>query len=158
MNRWRLWIPLLAFLGFVALAGVMLVKPKDEFVESRMVGKPLPYFALRPAVSNRPGVASADFASGKPRLLNVIVEPVLEAGADGLFVVAFQDVRGMAPEASQTTDGSIRSPDALAAEHELRTTRAQLQATIADLETAHEEMKSTDLFVLLRLTFQPKRS
>ena len=90
MSRWRLWIPLLAFLGFVALAGVMLVKPKDEFVESRMVGKPLPYFALRPAVSGRPGVASADFASGKPRLLNVFASWCLPciAEADQLRVLA----------------------------------------------------------------------
>jgi two-component system CheB/CheR fusion protein len=35
-----------------------------------------------------------------------------------------------------------RSPEILAAEQELRTTRAQLQTTIGDLETANEEMKS----------------
>lgn len=71
MSRWRLWVPLLLFAGFVALAGYMLTKPKDEFVESRMVGKELPYFALPPAVPDRPGLASADFKTGKPRLLNV---------------------------------------------------------------------------------------
>ncbi|MBX9897648.1 MAG: redoxin family protein [Qipengyuania sp.] len=71
MTRWRLWVPLLLFAGFVGLAGYMLTKPKDEFVESRMVGKELPYFALRPATQDRPGVASADFRSGKPRLLNI---------------------------------------------------------------------------------------
>lgn len=68
---WRLWVPLLLFAGFVGLAGYMLTKPKDEFVESRMVGKELPYFALRPAVPERPGLASADFKSGRPRLLNI---------------------------------------------------------------------------------------
>ena len=68
---WRLWVPLLLFAGFVGLAGYMLTKPKDEFVESRMVGKELPYFALRPATQDRPGLASADFRTGKPRLLNV---------------------------------------------------------------------------------------
>ena len=68
---WRLWVPLLLFAAFVGLAGFMLAKPKDEFVESRMVGKELPYFALRPAVPDRPGVASADFKTGKPRLLNI---------------------------------------------------------------------------------------
>lgn len=71
MNRWRVWVPLLVFAGFVGLAAVMLAKPKDEFVESRMVGKELPYFALRPAVPDRPGVTSADFRSGQPRLLNI---------------------------------------------------------------------------------------
>ena len=68
---WRLWVPLLLFAGFVALAGYMLTKPKDEFVESRMVGKALPYFALRPATQDRPGLASADLKTGKPRLLNI---------------------------------------------------------------------------------------
>jgi cytochrome c biogenesis protein CcmG/thiol:disulfide interchange protein DsbE len=71
MNRWRMWVPLALFAGFVALAGVMLTRPKSDFVESRMVGKELPYFALRPAVQDRPGLASADFKSGEPRLLNV---------------------------------------------------------------------------------------
>ena len=71
MTRWRLWVPLALFLGFLGLAGYMLTKPKDEFVESRMVGKELPYFALPPATQDRPGLSSADFKTGKPRLLNV---------------------------------------------------------------------------------------
>lgn len=71
MSRWRLWVPLLLFAGFVALAGYMLTRPKDAFVESRMVGKELPYFELRPAVPDRPGLASADFGKGEPRLLNI---------------------------------------------------------------------------------------
>lgn len=71
MSRWRLWVPLLLFAGFVALAAYMLTRPKDEFVESRMVGKQVPYFALRPAVPDRPGLASADLAAGRPRLLNI---------------------------------------------------------------------------------------
>ena len=71
MSSLRLWVPLLLFAGFVALAGVMLTRPKDEFVESRMVGKELPYFVLRPAVQERPGLAASDFKTGEPRLLNV---------------------------------------------------------------------------------------
>lgn len=80
---------------------------------------------------------------GQQRLLSVIVEPVEDAGSDGLHVIAFQDMRTSAQEPPQPGDGGIRSPAALAAEQELRTTRAQLQATIADLETANEEMKSS---------------
>lgn len=71
MRHWRLWLPLLVFIGFVALAGFMLAKPKDEFVESRMVGKNLPFFDLRPATPDRPGLAAADFRTGQPRLLNI---------------------------------------------------------------------------------------
>lgn len=71
MKHWRLWVPLLLFLAFAGLAAFMLAKPKDEFVESRMVGKDLPFFALRPATQDRPGLSSAEFKTGKPRLLNV---------------------------------------------------------------------------------------
>jgi two-component system CheB/CheR fusion protein len=79
---------------------------------------------------------------GQQRLVTVVVEPVQDANGEGLFVVAFQEVRMTAAEPTQAADGSVRSPDAAAAEQELRTARAQLQATIADLETANEEMKA----------------
>jgi len=94
MTRWRLWLPLLVFVGFLILAGVMLTRPKDEFVESRMVGKELPFFALRPAVAERPGVASADFKSGKPRLLNIFASWCLPciAEAEQLDRLAAQGV------------------------------------------------------------------
>lgn len=95
MNRWRLWVPLLLFAGFVGLAGYMLTKPKDEFVESRMIGQDLPYFALRPAVQDRPGVASADFKSGQPRLLNIFASWCLPCIAEArqLEILAAQGVQ-----------------------------------------------------------------
>lgn len=94
MRHWRLWVPLLLFLGFVAVAGYMLTKPKDEFVESRMIGQALPYFALRPAVPDRPGLASADFQAGKPRLLNIFASWCLPCIAEArqLEVLAAQGV------------------------------------------------------------------
>lgn len=94
MRHWRLWVPLLLFLGFVAVAGYMLTKPKDEFVESRMIGQALPYFALRSAVPDRPGLASADFQAGKPRLLNIFASWCLPCIAEArqLEVLAAQGV------------------------------------------------------------------
>ncbi|UVI38565.1 redoxin family protein [Qipengyuania spongiae] len=68
---WRLWVPLLLFAGFLGLAGYQLSRPRNDFVESRMIGEKLPFFELRPATSDLPGVASAQFADGKPRLLNI---------------------------------------------------------------------------------------
>ena len=41
-----LWIPLLLFAFFAGLAAYMLTQPKDEFVESTMIGQSLPAFAL----------------------------------------------------------------------------------------------------------------
>ena len=84
----------------------------------------------------------SNLVDGQQRLLSVIVEAVQDTGGEELYAIAFQDVRMTAPEPSQTADGGLRSPETLAAERELRTTRAQLQSTIGDLETANEEMKS----------------
>jgi cytochrome c biogenesis protein CcmG/thiol:disulfide interchange protein DsbE len=66
-----LWLPLALFFGFFLLVMSGLISPGDREVASAMVGKPLPPFALRPAVPDRPGLARADMADGKPRLLNI---------------------------------------------------------------------------------------
>ena len=68
---WRLWVPLFVFALFVGLAAYQLTQPKDDFVESRMVGEALPYFDLPPAMEGAEGVSNATFADGKPRLLNI---------------------------------------------------------------------------------------
>ncbi|MCF8882104.1 DsbE family thiol:disulfide interchange protein [Erythrobacter sp. SN021] len=68
---WRLWVPLFVFALFVGLAAYQLTQPKDDFVESRMVGEELPYFDLPPAMEGVEGVSNATFADGKPRLLNI---------------------------------------------------------------------------------------
>lgn len=110
MSRWRLWVPLLLFAGFVALAGVMLTRPKDEFVESRMIGKELPYFALRPGVPDRPGLASADFKSGEPRLLNIFASWCLPCIAEA------PQLAKLAAAGAQIDGVAIRDrPDNLAA-------------------------------------------
>ncbi|MGD9665363.1 MAG: DsbE family thiol:disulfide interchange protein [Novosphingobium sp.] len=69
--RLSLWLPLAIFVGLLALAATQLIRPADRDIESAMVGKPLPQFALKPAVDDLPGLSSADFADGKPRLLNI---------------------------------------------------------------------------------------
>lgn len=70
-SRWTLWLPLALFLGFVGLVLFGLFRPADREVASAMIGKPLPEFALRAAVADRPGLTRADLADGQPRLLNV---------------------------------------------------------------------------------------
>lgn len=68
--RWW-WIPLLLFALFLGVAGYQLTQPKDEFIPSAMIGEPLPQFDLPPAIEGTPGLSTADFEDGKPRLLNV---------------------------------------------------------------------------------------
>ena len=69
--RWRMWIPLMLFAFFVGVAGYQLFQPKDEFIPSTMVGKPLHEFELPAASDTRPGVVTADFRDGSPKLLNI---------------------------------------------------------------------------------------
>ncbi len=69
-KRLWLWAPLALFAFFAGLAGYMLTQDKDEFVESEMIGQPLPHFALPAAFDGLPGASKADFA-GSPKLLNI---------------------------------------------------------------------------------------
>ena len=82
MTRWRLWIPLLLFAGFIGLAAYLLPRPKDDFVHSAMIGKPMPYFALNGALPGKPAVTSATFNDGKPRLLNIFASWCVPCAAE----------------------------------------------------------------------------
>ena len=68
---WRLWLPLALFALFLGVAAYQLTQPRDEFVESAMIGQPLPEFSLPASIPDRPGVTTADFRDGRPRLLNI---------------------------------------------------------------------------------------
>lgn len=71
MRHWRFFVPLALFALFLGVAGYQLTQPKDEFVDSAMIGKPMPRFALRPASPDRPGLSSADLADGRAKLVNI---------------------------------------------------------------------------------------
>ncbi|HEY0413545.1 MAG TPA: DsbE family thiol:disulfide interchange protein [Allosphingosinicella sp.] len=71
MRRLLLWVPLAFFIAFVAIAVVKLRTPGDETIRSQMIGKPMPAFALAPAVPSHPGLRLADLQAGRPRLVNV---------------------------------------------------------------------------------------
>ena len=71
MSRgWRI-IPLILLLWLVTGLAWRLVKPGDPAIPSQMVNRPLPAFALDPALPGKPGLRSADLATGQPHLLNV---------------------------------------------------------------------------------------
>jgi len=96
--RWSLWLVVIAAAAVFGLFALQLSRPKSDFVQSAMIGKPVPEFTLEPAVESRPGLTSADFADGKPRLLNIFASwcvpcaaeaPQLEAlEAQGAEIVA----------------------------------------------------------------------
>lgn len=70
-RSWLIWLPLVvfAFLGGIFLYG--LTEPKDDFVRSHMIGKPLPPFSFPAATDGILGLASTDFSDGKPRMVNL---------------------------------------------------------------------------------------
>lgn len=90
MNRWLLWLPLLLFVSFLGLAAGGLLKADNGVIESKLVGKPLPAFALPAAASDRPGLASADFAKGKPRLLNIFASWCVPCAAEAPQLMALR--------------------------------------------------------------------
>ncbi|WP_068072603.1 DsbE family thiol:disulfide interchange protein [Novosphingobium lentum] len=65
------WLPLALFAGFFVLVMFGLFRPANREVSSAMIGKPLPAFDLRPATTDKPGLAVAKFQDGKPKLLNI---------------------------------------------------------------------------------------
>jgi len=71
MKRLLLWVPVLAFVALVVVLASGLFIPADRSVRSAMIGQQLPEFALTAIVPGKPGLASTDFATGQPRLLNV---------------------------------------------------------------------------------------
>ncbi len=71
MRRLLLWLPLVFFAGLLLVVASGLFKPADRSVHSAMVGKRLPPFELPGIVPGKPGLSSADFGTGEPRLLNV---------------------------------------------------------------------------------------
>ena len=71
MRRLVLWAPLAIFLAFIVTVAFGLYSPSDRKIHSRLVGKPVPEFALPAAIPQKPGLDRADLAAGEPRLLNI---------------------------------------------------------------------------------------
>jgi cytochrome c biogenesis protein CcmG/thiol:disulfide interchange protein DsbE len=71
MKRFALWAPLTIFALLFAVVASGLIRPAEQTVRSAMVGKPVPDFSLPAMVPGKPGLTTASFRQGKPRLLNV---------------------------------------------------------------------------------------
>jgi len=66
-----LWLPFAIGIVLFAVFYLGLNNPGDRIIASQMVGQKLPDFSTGAAMPGVPGAATADFADGKPRLLNV---------------------------------------------------------------------------------------
>jgi cytochrome c biogenesis protein CcmG/thiol:disulfide interchange protein DsbE len=70
------------------MVGGQLVKPADRTVRSALVGKSLPEFTLPPAAPGKPGLSTADFRRGEPRLLNVFASWCVPCAAEAPQLMA----------------------------------------------------------------------
>jgi cytochrome c biogenesis protein CcmG/thiol:disulfide interchange protein DsbE len=71
MRRGLRFLPLLVLIAFVAVVAWRLSSPADEKISSKLVGQPVPAFALQPMLPDKPGLAASDLTKGQPRLVNV---------------------------------------------------------------------------------------
>jgi cytochrome c biogenesis protein CcmG, thiol:disulfide interchange protein DsbE len=71
VKRVWFWVPLGAFALFFGVVAYGLIKPSEHTISSKMIGRPLPHFLLPPAHDGQPGLGSATFGTGQPRLLNI---------------------------------------------------------------------------------------
>ena len=103
MSRWLRLLPVLLLVLVVAGLVWRLANPADTAVTSRLVGKPVPQFALPAAVPGKPPLSSADLASGQPRLLNVFASWCVPCIAEAP-VLAELERRGVAIDAIAVRD------------------------------------------------------
>lgn len=82
MRKLLIWLPLGLFLGFIALFASGLFQPDDRVIHSRLIGQTLPAFTLPAAASDRPSLASAQMATGQPRLLNIFASWCVPCAAE----------------------------------------------------------------------------
>ena len=90
MKKLLIWLPLALFLGFFGLFASGLLRPADRIISSKLVGKPLPAFALPAAASDRPPLQSGEFATGKPRLLNIFASWCVPCAAEAPQLLALK--------------------------------------------------------------------
>ena len=70
-RRLILWVPLLVFVGFFLFVAIGLYAPASRNIRTGLIGRPVPEFALRPGVPDRPGLTSAALRRGQPRVVNI---------------------------------------------------------------------------------------
>lgn len=71
MSRGLRLLPVILLVWILIAFAWRLVQPNDEVVRSQLVNREMPQFELTPAVPGKPGLRTADLATGEPRLLNL---------------------------------------------------------------------------------------
>ena len=102
-RKWWRWVPLTVLILFVVAVSWRLANPPSPTIRSRMVGRPLPAFALPAAIPGKPTLASTDLASGEPRLVNVFASWCVPCIAEAPILAGLR-ARGVAMDAIAIRD------------------------------------------------------
>jgi cytochrome c biogenesis protein CcmG/thiol:disulfide interchange protein DsbE len=105
VKRLVLWVPLAIFVLFTVTVALGLYAPSDRTIRSRLVGKPVPEFALQPAVASHPPLSSDLLKSGEPRLVNVFASWCVPCAAEAPQLMALKR-RGIPIDAIAIRDRS----------------------------------------------------
>jgi cytochrome c biogenesis protein CcmG/thiol:disulfide interchange protein DsbE len=103
MSRWLRLVPFVLLAVVVAALVWRLANPQDTTVRSRLAGKPVPAFRLPQAIPGKPGLASADLRSDRPRLLNLFASWCVPCITEAP-VLAHLERRGVAIDAIAIRD------------------------------------------------------
>ena len=71
MSRSLRLLPVAVLVLLVAVLVFRLANPGNPTIHSRLIGQPVPQFALPAAIGSKPALAAGDLATGKPQLLNI---------------------------------------------------------------------------------------
>ena len=71
MRRSLRLIPIILLVWILGTFAWRLIQPSDPTIRSQLVNRELPRFELPSPVTGKPGLRSADLATGEPRLLNL---------------------------------------------------------------------------------------
>jgi len=100
MKRLLIWAPLALFLIFLVVFAGGLLRPESKTIPSKMIGKPMPTFALAPGLPGKPGLSSVELTNGQPHLVNVFaswcIPCITEAGQLRQLAEAGAPVYGIA--------------------------------------------------------------
>ena len=110
MSRGLRLIPILLLAVLVVGLAWRLVRPPSPAVPSQMVERPVPQFALPPALPTKPGLKSADLANGHPKLVNIFASWCVPCAGEAPVLQELKS-RGVTIDAIAVRD----TPDAITA-------------------------------------------
>ena len=70
MTRWLRFVPLIIFALVLAGLAWRIAIPRDDAVPSKLAGQMVPRFEAPALLAGKPGLSSAELATGSPRIVN----------------------------------------------------------------------------------------